>query len=83
MKKFKRRAIVAENRLNYLKQRLEKAEDRVKGLEEVHLLEASIIAQMIEKHGVIEIDRNKIKDSLGMLVKPEIDGEKIIVRKAE
>lgn len=83
MRKFKKRAIVAENRLNYLKQRLEKAEDKVKGLEEVHLLESSIIAQMIEKHGVIEIDRNKIKDSLGMLVKPEIDGEKIIVRKAE
>ena len=83
MKKFKRRAIVAENRLNYLKQRLEKAEEKIEGLQEIHLLESSIITQMIMDQGEITIDRSKVKDNLGMLVKIEIDGEKIIVRKAE
>jgi hypothetical protein len=83
MRKFKKRAIVAENRLNYLKQRLEKAEEKIEGLQEIHLLESSIITQMIKDHGEITIDRSKVKDNLGMLVKIEIDGEKIIVRKAE
>ena len=83
MKKFKRRAIAAENRLNYLKQRLENAEEKIEGRQEIHLLESSIITQMIKDYGEITIDRSMVKDNLGMLVKIEIDGEKIIIRKAE
>ena len=81
MRKFKRRAIVAENKVKYLEQRLKKAEEEIQGLNEVHLLESAIIGQLIEDRGEIVIDSEKINDSLGMLVKTEIDGKKIIVKK--
>ena len=81
MRKFKKRAIVAENRVRYLKQKLEKADEEIQGLREVHLLESAIIGQLIDELGEIVIDSARINDSLGMLVKTEIDGKKIIVRK--
>lgn len=81
MRKFKRRAIVAENKVKYLEQKLKNAEEEIQGLNEVHLLESAIIGQLIDELGEIVIDSARINDSLGMLVKTEIDGKKIIVRK--
>ena len=81
MRKFKRRAIVAENKVKYLEQKLKNAEEEIRGLREVHLLESAIIGQLIDELGEIVIDSARINDSLGMLVKTEIDGKKIIVKK--
>lgn len=81
MRKFKRRAIVAENKVKYLEQKLKNAEEEIQGLNEVHLLESAIIGQLIEDREEIVIDGEKINDSLGMLVKIEVEGKKFIVSK--
>lgn len=81
MKKFKRRAIIAENRVRLLKKRACELREEVKGLTEVHMLEAAIIGQLIEERGKIEIDRKKLRNGLNKTVKVEIAEDKIIVYK--